>query len=103
MPNKDGTKSGGRKKGSPNKKTRVIADIIAQNGKTPAEFLQDVYLDEKNPLNLRIDAAKAAAPYVHSKLQSIEMSNPDGSMAERPTRVVLQGVASKAVEHKGDE
>jgi hypothetical protein len=35
--------------------------------------------DELAPMAERMDMAKAAAPYVHAKLSSIEASGPDGS------------------------
>ena len=69
---KDGRKTGGRKKGIPNKATAAKAQAIAASGKTPLDYLLEVMRDELAALPDRIDAAKAAAPYVHPKLASIE-------------------------------
>src|SRR5262245_51987416 len=68
-------KTGGRKKGTPNKRTlerqHLIATIKA-SGKDPMSFFSDLLQNEAAPLDLRFQAAKELAPYVHPKLQSIE-------------------------------
>lgn len=63
----------GRKKGSPNKATQAQREAVVQSGKTPLEYLLDVMRDAGRDLSARLDAAKAAAPYVHPKLSSVEM------------------------------
>jgi hypothetical protein len=66
----------GRPKGS---KTRYSATLQRQmlrsDSPTPLEYLVSVYTDESNPLSVRLDAAKAAAPYVHPRLSTVEVSN----------------------------
>jgi hypothetical protein len=63
----------GRKAGSATKRTREIANAIA-DGLTPLEFLTNVYRDVGEDMSRRVDAAKAAAQYVHPKLAAIEHS-----------------------------
>lgn len=70
----------GRPKGSANVRTREIADAISASGMTPLEYLTSVYQDPNADKAKRIDAAKAAAPYVHARLASIEHS---GSITTR--------------------
>lgn len=54
----------GRPKGSPNRHT--IRDMIERQGQiTPLEFLLSVMSNPKNKLHERMEAAKAAAPFVH--------------------------------------
>jgi hypothetical protein len=65
-----GIKTGGRKKGSRNKKTIFRAEAAQKLGLTPLEFLLLVMGDEDRDLAVRLDAAKSAAPYVHARLQS---------------------------------
>jgi hypothetical protein len=68
-------KTGGRQKGTPNKKTAERAKIIAAitaSGKDPITFFADLLRNESAPLDLRFAAAKELAPYVHPKLASIE-------------------------------
>jgi len=68
-------KRGGRKKGSKNKRTlereKAIAAVTA-SGVDPLTFFGDLLKNENAPLDLRFQAAKELAPYVHPRLQSIE-------------------------------
>lgn len=63
---------GGSRKGRPNKATAAKAAAIAASGLTPLDYLVSVMRDENAPRAERIDAAKAAAPYVHPKLQPVD-------------------------------
>jgi hypothetical protein len=65
-----GFKTGGRKKGSLNKKTILRAQAAQKMGLTPLEFLLSVMADETKDIAARLDAAKSAAPYVHARLQT---------------------------------
>ena len=67
-----GLKTGGRKKGSRNKKTAKQVAEIKATGVTPLEYMLKIMRDEGADAALRADMAKAAAPYVHPKLSSIE-------------------------------
>jgi hypothetical protein len=62
----------GRKPGSTTTKTRDIADKAATEGVTPLEFMLAVMRDEFAERNERLDMAKAAAPYIHPRLSSVE-------------------------------
>lgn len=44
----------------------------------PLEFMLNILRDETVPRDERMDAAKAAAPYVHAKLASVEHTGKDG-------------------------
>lgn len=68
-----GIKTGGRKKGIPNKATAKREAAIAASGLTPLEYLLTVVRDPRASRAVRIDAAKSAAPYVHPKLSSVAM------------------------------
>ena len=69
-----GKKTGGRTKGTPNKATAAQAKAIASSGLTPLQFLTRVYRNDKLDWNLRVNAAKSAAPYVHAALSSVDMA-----------------------------
>lgn len=71
-------KTGGRQKGTPNKATAAKAAEVAASGLTPLDYMLRVLRDEGNDQAVRLDAAKAAAPYVHPKLATVEVKNPDG-------------------------
>ena len=75
---KPGERRGGRKKGVPNKANAKREAEIAKSGKTPLQFLIDRMRNAKAAMTERIECAKAAAPYVHPRLQATEIRNPDG-------------------------
>jgi len=64
----------GRKKGVPNKASAERQAEIAASGITPLEYMLTVLRDETKPIETRMDAAKAAAPFVHPKLAAVELS-----------------------------
>lgn len=82
----------GRKKGSPNKATIERQKEIADSGLTPLEYMISVMRNESNTLEIRMDAAHKAAPYVHPKLANIDHTSKDGSMTPKPSRVELFAV-----------
>ena len=56
----------GRPRGARNKRpTYQAVKAMAEGEKTPLDFLLGVMRDEKQDIQLRLMAAKAAAPYVH--------------------------------------
>lgn len=59
-------KTGGRKKGTPNKRTQILEQKAAE-GITPLDFLLSVLRNEELPVEIRLDAAKAAAPFIHPR------------------------------------
>ena len=74
MPKGGPRPNSGRKPGSPNKKTAELQRKIAAEGITPLEYMLQV-LRSKNSNKLeKLDAAKAAAPYLHPRLSSVDMS-----------------------------
>ncbi|MCG3134267.1 MAG: hypothetical protein HMLKMBBP_01560 [Planctomycetes bacterium] len=68
-------KYGGRKKGSRNKATAAREAEIAKSGLTPLQYMLRVMRDQKAPKEMRLEAAKSAAPYVHPKLAQIAMEH----------------------------
>jgi len=71
---KGGARPGaGRKPGIPNRRTAEKAAAIEASGLTPLDFMLDTLRNEGLDLMTRMDAAKNAAPYVHSRLSSVDM------------------------------
>ena len=62
----------GRKSGAATQKTRQVADKAAAAGVTPLEFMLNRMRDEGAPIADRMEMAKAAAPFIHPKLSSVE-------------------------------
>jgi hypothetical protein len=69
----------GRPKGSKNKTrpfnrkkyTDSELSALLKNKETPLEFLISIYTDEKQPVDRRMDAAKACLPYMHKKMPQV--------------------------------
>ena len=67
-----GRKTGGRQKGTLNQRTQIVLEVVEQGGLTPLEYLLSVMRDEAATKPERLEAAKAAAPYVTRAISSIE-------------------------------
>jgi hypothetical protein len=93
----------GRKKGSGNVKSREIAERALAEGITPLEFMLQIMRDEACPDDVpaeqklafhvkRFEAAKAAAPYVHPRLNAVEHTGKDGEPIkfEKIERVIVK-------------
>ena len=107
-----GAKTGGRKKGARNKATAAKAKEVAESGLTPLDYMLNLLRSEIPPelkesiesgeLNpdliaaliawhsQRFEAAKAAAPYVHPRLQSTTVKIPDGLDIRVIERVIVR-------------
>jgi hypothetical protein len=68
-----GRKTGGRKKGSRNKRPRVLIERIEASGLVPLECMLSVMRDETAPRERRDEMAKAAAPFVHPRLAAMKV------------------------------
>jgi hypothetical protein len=79
---KPGERRGGRQKGTRNKRESLRQQAIEQTGVRPLEFMLNIMGNANNPLLMRLDAAKSAAPYVHARLQSVTL----GGDPENPLR-----------------
>ncbi len=65
----------GRPRGRRSSKSVEQLAAIAGTGLTPLEYLLNMMRDERQTEEKRLDAAKAAAPYVHPKLANIEATH----------------------------
>jgi hypothetical protein len=81
---KPGTpKTGGRKKGTPNKLTAARVAEIAASGLTPLDYMLTILRDTNIEPLRRDEMAKAAAPYCHSRLSTIDAKlNVNQSLAD---------------------
>lgn len=62
----------GRPAGAIAKKTKELVEKIEASGLTPLDYMLNILRDESMDTESRFEAAKAAAPYVHPKLASVE-------------------------------
>src|SRR5437762_8357706 len=66
-------KTGGRKEGTPNKATATREAEIKASGVTPLDFMLGVMRDDGETVEMRLEAAAKAAPYVHPRLSSVAL------------------------------
>ena len=75
-----GHKTGGRRKGTPNRATAAKSAAIEKSGLTPLDYMLRLLRNPKLDYELRLEAAKSAAPYVHPKLANVELTGKDGGV-----------------------
>ena len=70
MANTTGKKFGGRQAGTKNKDRTKLEAAAKAKGITPLEYMLEVLInkDKSHDPEARMDAAKAAAPYIHRKM-----------------------------------
>jgi hypothetical protein len=70
-----GARSGaGRPKGAASRFNDEARAKAAAEGITPLEYMLKLLRDERQSQEVRIDVAKAAAPYLHARLAAVEHS-----------------------------
>ena len=85
----------GRPKGSKNKRTiqneKFLTAVTSKKGwKTPLEIMLEIANNPKSSPSMKLVAAQAAAPYVHSKKAVEAGAPPMGSPAEYAAEIVRQ-------------
>lgn len=78
-------------KGTPNKATRekkAHAEQLSKKGITPLEYMLGVMRNRNATNERRDDMAKAAAPFMHPRLNAIQHTGKDGE----PIRVTFTGI-----------
>lgn len=77
MANKDGTKSGGRQKGTVNKRGNIVRTIVeaALGESLPESILKD--LKEIKDVKSRADVKLKLMDYAYPKMRAIEIKNDD--------------------------
>jgi hypothetical protein len=91
MPRGGRREGAGRKPGSLNKKCKELAERLLLEGETPLEFMLAVMRSPDLDQKLRVDVAKAAAPYIHPRFSAIEHAGEDGG----PLTVILSADDAK--------
>ncbi len=68
-----GHKTGGRIKGTPNKRTKEITELLAALECEPVAGMAAIAMDERNPVELRGRMYAELANYVHAKKRATEI------------------------------
>ena len=82
-----GKKTGGRRKGTPNRRTAEMRAEMAASGEMPLAYMMRVMRDPTTEPHRRDAMAKAAAPYVHPTLAAVAHRHLDAQ--GRPTTPVV--------------
>src|SRR5689334_15702154 len=73
-----GRKTGGRTKGTPNKNTRAIVEVLQELDCDPIEGMARIAMNRRNPPELRGRMFSELAQYMHPKRRSTEIAGPTG-------------------------
>jgi hypothetical protein len=84
---------GGRMPGARNKRTEALMSL-AEEGETPCAFALRVMRDQEQPTDVRMNAAKLAAPYIHPRPQ------PEARIVAFDLPDAIEGTASLLASHK---
>ena len=68
----------GRPRGAISKSTRAILEATAAGGEMPIEYMLRIMRDPREPAARRDEMAKAAAPFLHPRMQPTAPSTDDG-------------------------
>jgi Family of unknown function (DUF5681) len=90
----------GRPRGSLNKRTRALIEAAEAGGEMPLDFLLRLMRDPREPKSKRLEAAKAAAPFCHPKLNAIDATLTD--IKEKP-KVSIEVSFVDPPEYFGDD
>ena len=70
-----GIKTGGRKAGTPNKKTTELIELLGDYN--PITRLIEIAKDENTPLDMQVKINLDLMPYIYPKRKSIDMNTND--------------------------
>ena len=73
MPRGGARVGAGRPTGARNRRTEELTREIEESGLTPLAYLLSIFRDEDKDEKIRLEAAKAAAPFAHAKLSAVDM------------------------------
>jgi hypothetical protein len=68
-----GRKTGGRKKGTPNKRSQTVTEKLEALGCDPIAGMARIAMNTKNPIELRAQMFKELAQYIAPKRKAIEL------------------------------
>ena len=86
-----GHKTGGRTKGTPNKRTADVIEKLARLGCDPIEGMARIAMEDANAVELRARMYAELAGYVAPERKAVDVSSADGSINE-PFEIVVRVV-----------
>jgi len=91
-----GHKTGGRKAGTPNRKTQEIGELLESLGHNPIEAMVQIATEPKASLELRGRMNAEPAQYVYPKRKAAEVASDQGAPIV-PSRVVVEIVPTPSL------
>lgn len=87
-----GIKTGGREKGTPNRDTKEIAELLKEKYPDyhPIIALAEIANNKKNDLSLRLQANKEVAKYICPQLKSIDVKQNVSALQPPVIRIIRQ-------------
>jgi hypothetical protein len=97
----------GRKKGSATQRTRktnLLAQKAAREGPQPLQVMLDAMRDhyDKGELDAAAEIAKAAAPYCHPRLQSVQLETPPQGSGVQSVTAAVEETERALLQHVRD-
>ena len=84
-----GRKTGGRVVGTPNRKTKEIAELLESLGCDPIAGMARIAMEEKNSPELRGRMYAELAQYVYPKRKAVEHSGDDAAIGPAIELIVM--------------
>ena len=104
MANHGGRRTGaGRKPGAIATKSREVASRAMSEGITPLEYMLQVLRSDKSNNLEKMDAAKAAAPYIHARLNAVDMTAKVQQDERTITDAELLAIAASSRQNTAEE
>ena len=75
---KPGQRRGGRCKGTPNKKTLAVAEVLGELGLDPIKQMGQIAMDERVEVSIRVQVLKELCQYIAPKRKAVEITGEDG-------------------------
>jgi hypothetical protein len=87
-----GRKTGGRRKGAPNRAAQAVADRLDALGCDPIEGMARIAMDEKAELSLRAQMYKELAQYVAPKHKALEITGEDADPLKLELKSLIEEI-----------
>ena len=75
---KTGERRAGRCKGTPNKKTMAVGEVLGELGLDPIKQMGQIAMDEHIEVSIRVQVLKELCQYIAPKRKAVEITGEDG-------------------------
>ena len=75
---KPGERRGGRCKGTPNKRTLAVAEVLGELGLDPIKQMGQIAMDERIEVSIRVQVLKELCQYIAPKRKAVAVTGDKG-------------------------